>query len=511
MTACSMKAPMIGPPSPMSHRDSPSGTAMSHGHPTRKAEPASAIPTANGTPTTTPKSSAGPERGGAEQPVPLARLGLGPVPTAPVVDESLQEHEDHQADEQGHHPTDHTSDLAGQHGSCQLVEAGTDQDEHHAGERDLSAAERSVVLGPPGVHGANPSGAGRLPDMPVRYPAALRPGDRIAVTAPSAGVPEDLRPRLDVCIAHLEGRGYEVVLGTCLDGTGVVSAPARERAAEVTAFLTDPAVAAVVPPWGGELAVDVLPHLDFEALSAADPTWLVGYSDISTLLLALTARTGIATLHGQNLMDTPYRVPAPLASWLDVVTLGEGGTSRQGASTHHRAHGYDSWQDDPGVTEFTLDTPGGWSLLSRAGADQEGAVQVSGRLVGGCVETVSTLAGTAYGDLGAFAAAHAPEGLIVYLEAAEEEATSIARHLWRMRLAGWFDQARAVLVGRTRAPDSSGLSQRDAVRSALGDLPVPVVLDVDCGHVPPHLALVNGALTEVVVGPAGNTVTQHLI
>ena len=120
------------------------------------------------------------------------------------------------------------------------------------------------------------------------------------------------------------------------------------------------------------------------------------------------------------------------------------------------------------------------------------------------------LAGTAYGDLGAFAAAHAPEGLIVYLEAAEEKATSIARHLWRVRLAGRFDQPEAVLIGRTRAPDSSGLSQRDAVRSALGDLPVPVVLDADCGHVPPHLALVNGAITEVVVSPAGNTVTQHL-
>jgi len=346
--------------------------------------------------------------------------------------------------------------------------------------------------------------------MPVRYPAPLKPGDRIAVTAPSAGVPDDLRPRLDVCVRHLERLGYAVVLGSCMDGAGVVSAPARERAAELTAFLTDPAVAAVVPPWGGELAIEVVPHLDFEALAAAEPAWLVGYSDISTLLLPLTVRTGTATLHGQNLMDTPYRVPAPLASWLDVVALGEGGTSRQGASTRHRAHGFDSWEDDPEVAEFTLDTPGGWSLLNGAGVDTQDAVQVSGRLIGGCIETISTLAGTAYADLGAFAGAHAPEGLIVYLEAVEEPATSIARHLWRMRLAGWFDQARAVLVGRTRAPDSPGLSQRDAVRSVLGDLPVPVVLDVDCGHVPPHLALVNGALTEVVVSPAGGTITQYL-
>lgn len=51
-----------------------------------------------------------------------------------------------------------------------------------------------------------------------------------------------------------------------------------------------------------------------------------------------------------------------------------------------------------------------------------------------------------------------------------------------------------------QAPDAPGFTQRDAVRSALGDLDVPVVLDVDCGHVPPHLALVNGARAELTVG-----------
>ena len=62
-----------------------------------------------------------------------------------------------------------------------------------------------------------------------------------------------------------------------------------------------------------------------------------------------------------------------------------------------------------------------------------------------------------------------------------------------MRYAGWFDHASAVLVGRTLAPDSDGMTQHDAVRDALGDLDVPVVLDVECGHVAPFLPLVNGA------------------
>lgn len=342
--------------------------------------------------------------------------------------------------------------------------------------------------------------------MTVRYPAPLQPGDRIGVTAPSSGVPADLRPRLDACTRHLRERGYDVVVGSCTAGDGVVSAPARDRAAELTAMLTDPAVRAVVPPWGGDLAVEVLPHLDLAAIGAAEPTWLVGYSDLSTLLLPLTTVAGVATLHGQNLLDTPYRVPAPLLPWLDVVTRPAGEPFTQGASTHHRALGHDDWQHDPTVDRYTLDTPGSWRLLDPGAGD----VHVTGRLIGGCVETVSVLAGTPYGDLGAFARRHAPEGLVVYVEASEHGALDVARDLWRLRLAGWFDAALAVLVGRTRAPDDDGFTQLDAVRSALGDLGVPVVLDVDCGHVPPHLALVNGALAELTVAGSTQTLTQTL-
>ncbi|CAM5608434.1 LD-carboxypeptidase OS=Streptomyces tendae OX=1932 GN=F3L20_11600 PE=3 SV=1 [Streptomyces tendae] len=61
--------------------------------------------------------------------------------------------------------------------------------------------------------------------MPVRYPRPLRPGDRVAVTSPSSGVPEKLRERLNVAIRDVEARGYEVVVGECMDGSGHVSAP----------------------------------------------------------------------------------------------------------------------------------------------------------------------------------------------------------------------------------------------------------------------------------------------
>jgi hypothetical protein len=154
-------------------------------------------------------------------------------------------------------------------------------------------------------------------DGRVRYPAPLQPGDLIAVTALSTGVADDVRPRLDFCVADLRERGYEVQVGACMDGSAIVSAPAAERAAELTDLLLDPAVRGVVPPWGGELAMDLLPLLDFDALAAAEPTWLVGFSDLSTVLLPLTTRLGWATVHGDKPPPPPQGYPAP-SVWIGL-------------------------------------------------------------------------------------------------------------------------------------------------------------------------------------------------
>ncbi len=339
----------------------------------------------------------------------------------------------------------------------------------------------------------------------MRYPTPLRPGDLIAVTAPSSGVADDVRPRLDFCVADLRDRGYEVRVGACMDGTGIVSAPAADRAAELTDLLLDPAVRAVVPPWGGELAIDLLPLLDFDALAAAEPTWLVGYSDVSTVLTPLTLLTGIATLHAPNLMDTPYRVPEPLVHWLAAASTPARGTVRQGSASH-RQEGWADIRADPEVREMALTVPTRWQAL-----DGSTDVRFAGRLIGGCLETIALLPGTPYGDLAAFAVREAPEGLVVYLEVADADAAWTSRLLHHLRYAGWFDRATGVLIGRTPGGPAQGFSQLDALHHALDGLPVPVLYDVDIGHVPPQLALVNGASATVELhGDGHGTLVQML-
>ena len=335
----------------------------------------------------------------------------------------------------------------------------------------------------------------------MRVPRPLRPGDRIGVTSPSSGVAPRMRGRLDAALATLRSRGYDVVVGDCMAADRVVSAPKEQRATELTAMLCDPAIRAVVPPWGGELAIDLLDRLDWAALAAAEPTWLVGFSDVSTVLLPVTTRLGWASLHGWNLMDTPYEAPDGLRHWLDVVESSAPFTQR---SPGRYREGWDDYVGDPTVSRMSLDRAGSWTVVGGGGLD------VSGRLVGGCIETVAHLAGTPYGDVPTFGREHADEGLLVYLEAAEHGSYDVCRALHGLRLAGWFEHANAILVGRTSAPDRDDMSQHDAVLDALGMLDVPIVLDIEVGHTQPFLPLVNGALGRVVVDGDRHEVTQTL-
>jgi muramoyltetrapeptide carboxypeptidase LdcA involved in peptidoglycan recycling len=335
----------------------------------------------------------------------------------------------------------------------------------------------------------------------IRFPAPLAPGDRIAVTSPSSGVGDDLRPRIDVAIRLLREAGYDVVVGECMADDLVVSAPKEERAAELVSMLTDPAVAAVVPPWGGELAIDLLDQLDWDALAAAEPTWLVGWSDMTSVMLPLTLRAGWASLHGWNLADTPYAAPDGLLHWLDLAAATGEVTQTSPGRTRR---GWDDYVGRPGVRTMTLDEPTRWSVLGG------GDASFSGRLVGGCLEVVAPLAGTPYGDVPAFGREHADEGLVVYLEVCEHGAYDAARLFHSLRLAGWFEHANGIVIGRTSAPDADRMTQHEAVADALGMLGVPVVLDADVGHTQPFLPLVNGAPATVSVTDGVGRVSQQL-
>ncbi|MNP60333.1 LD-carboxypeptidase [compost metagenome] len=69
-----------------------------------------------------------------------------------------------------------------------------------------------------------------------------------------------------------------------------------------------------------------------------------------------------------------------------------------------------------------------------------------------------------------------------------------------MRQAGWFAGVKGFLFGRPAGySDTGDFNFTDALSSVLGDLNVPVLYDVDLGHIPPQITFVNGALGHVDV------------
>jgi muramoyltetrapeptide carboxypeptidase LdcA involved in peptidoglycan recycling len=321
-------------------------------------------------------------------------------------------------------------------------------------------------------------------------------------------VADNLWPRVELTRDFLQGLGFQVEIGECMHTPTHTSGSREHRASELMAMLLDPEIRAVVPPWGGETGIDLLDVLDFEAVARAEPTWCVGYSDTSTWLTPLTLRTGIATIHGQNFMDTLYDPPAGIHRWTEVAAAEPGATVTQHSPGQWRSAGHDDWVAEPGVREYTLDTAGAWRRID-PGAREE-PTSVSGRVIAGCVETLSFLAGRGYADIGAFAGVYAPEGILHVLDIAEWGAYDICRALHSMRLNGWFDHSNGILVSRTKAPAAPGFSQHDAVVDPLGMLGVPIIAEVECGHVAPYLALLQGAPTTVTLSAEEQSVTQHL-
>lgn len=346
--------------------------------------------------------------------------------------------------------------------------------------------------------------------MRPTYPAPLQPGSRIAVTAPSSGVQAPLHRRLDIVINQLRTVGFEVAEGSCLRSEQhSASAPAAERAAELMRLLLGDDIAAVIPPWGGELAIELLDLLDWTALQSARPKWLLGYSDTSTLLLPMTLRLNWATAHGPGLMDLAPGQTDPLTrEVMATLARAEGDSFVQQQSTHWQL----KWTDFADVpdTVYQLTEPTRWWALNGALS-----AQFEGRLIGGCIDTLMHIAGTAYGDVRRFIADNAADaGTVLYLENAELSPTAFVRALHRLRWAGWLDGINGLLVGRSAAPDTTDphqLRYADALHQTLGRLPCPVLVDVDIGHRPPQMVLVNGALAQVRWSAAdGGSVKQTL-
>lgn len=342
----------------------------------------------------------------------------------------------------------------------------------------------------------------------IQYPKALQPGDCIGITAPSSGVEPSLHPLLHEARHSMERAGFRVIEGdTIWTNNKCVSAPRTQRANELQQFLMREDIHAIIPPWGGEFLMDILPLLDWEMLKEQQPKWVLGYSDISTFIFPYTLLTGHATAHGSNYIDLRANpLDETSARWLDVLHTEPQQMVEQQASACYQS----SWNFDlPG---FQLDTPTVWKILGQE-HNSSAEANVSGRLLGGCLDTLSILVGTRYAPVVEFSEKYCQtSGILWYLESCDLDASSIYRSLWQMKECGWFEHAKGILFGRpNNYRDTGNFGLRDALHAVFDELNIPVIYDIDCGHVPPQITFVNGAYAEVSVAMGTGRVRMSFI
>lgn len=335
----------------------------------------------------------------------------------------------------------------------------------------------------------------------IRYPI-LSERTKIGVTAPSSGIPESLHSMFRKACDRVEANGYEIICGrTVWTQEKAKSASAKTRANELNRFMQDDEVDLIIPPWGGELLVEILQHIDFDSFK---PKWILGYSDVSALLFSITLKTGVATAHGTNLVDLRGEYQdETTAMWESVLRTRRGESVLQSSSEYYQKE----WDhENPSPCVFHLTEHTNWKTVG-------GDVSIEGRLLGGCLDILTHLVGTPFGDVASFRKnVLSEEPILWYFENCEMSVTSVRRALVQMKLAGWFDHCSGVLFGRSKANGPvDGYVIEDVYQQLSEELGVPVVFDIDCGHVPPQITFINGSHAKVTTQHGKGQVVQTFI
>ena len=345
----------------------------------------------------------------------------------------------------------------------------------------------------------------------MRYPQNLPKGGTIGFVAPSFGCQiEPYRSAFENAKKKFTDMGYRLQLGpNCYAGEGIgISNTPQKCAAELIEYYCSGENDCLISCGGGELMCEVLSHMDLERISSAAPKWYIGYSDNTNFTYLQATICDTAAIYG------PCAAAFGMEPWHDSLRDAMGLlTGRQDT-----VKGYDKWERESlkdeehplvpyNVTEDRI-------LRTFTGdryVDSNETIRMQGRLLGGCMDCLVNLLGTRFDHTKDFLEKYREDGIIWFLEACDLNVFGIRRAMWQMEEAGWFQYTRGFLIGRPLCgQEMMGLDAYRAVLEVAGRKKVPVVMDVDLGHLPPMMPLIVGSIGDVTVKGNDICVRMHL-
>ena len=294
------------------------------------------------------------------------------------------------------------------------------------------------------------SGANQLPT--VIKPNRLRPGDTVGLFCPAA--PAYSRETVQIAQESLQALGFQTKVGPHIyDRYGYLAGRDADRIADLHALFDDRSVKAVMAIHGGWGCARLLPLLDYNLIQR-NPKVLIGYSDITALLLAIYAKTGLVTYHGPVGSAT---FNAYTVDWFRRVLMDAEMVTMRNPT--EKGDNLTQTQD-----RITTIRPG----LAR------------GRLVGGNLTVLSHLIGSPY----------LPDwrNTILFVEDTHEEVYRMDRMLTHLKLAGILDQLAGFIFGKcSDCGPSSGsygsLTLDDVLNEHIVPLNKPAYSGAMIGHI----------------------------
>lgn len=283
----------------------------------------------------------------------------------------------------------------------------------------------------------------------------LKKGDTIGIIAPAS---RSSYEKVLEAKKNIGNMGYKVVLGECTQKQWYSYAGEdEERAREINNFFSDKAIDAILCMRGGYGCNRLIELIDFEIIKN-NPKIFVGYSDITTLHMAINEKTGLITFHG------------PMA-----------------VSNFTGNYNIDTYNNFIEILSNPLDQRVINNFSKELEVISEG--KAKGKLVGGNLATLVATLGTKY-DLDY-------REKILFLEEIGEKTYKVDRFLNQLKKHGVFEKIEGIVLGdfKNCPPDSKkDMSLIEVFQDYFRDLKKPVIYNLESGHSEPMLTLPLGAM-----------------
>lgn len=352
----------------------------------------------------------------------------------------------------------------------------------------------------------------------MRFPKPLPANGTIGFVAPSFGCASGrYRVAFDKALCSFEEKGYKTLLGpNCYKEDGIgISTNSADCATELMDMYCDSQSDVLISCGGGELMCETISQVDFDKIKNANPKWYMGYSDNTNFVFLQTTLCDTAAIYGPCASsfgtDDEHQM---LRDAMKLLTSDEESISFAGYGRFE----LNGLRDDEHPTAgLNLDTKSQvkayiadgkpWSIDT---PDNQ-KVEMKGRLVGGCLDILTGICGTRFDRVKEFVDKYKDDGIIWFFEACDLNMMSIRRAIWELKEAGWFAYTKGFVVGRPRIYDEEmmGLNRFNAVYDLLSEYKVPIIMDVDLGHLPPMVPVICGSLVTVSAADNGWKITME--